>query len=133
MKTLSYTIELNELDPVGYVHHPHYFVICEKVREQLLQTHYADYASLKNKDIALVVAKIDAEYSLPLTAGPIEVAITIHSHSSKMLTLTHEMKRSGYKAFSANIVFVSVNYSTGKTCPLPSEVTSFIDAIHGAL
>lgn len=133
MKTLSYSIEQNELDPVGYVHHPHYFVICEKVRESLLQEHGADYASLKNKDIALVVAKIEAEYSMPLTAGPVEIGIKIHGQSSKMLTLTHEIKRSGYTVFVANIVFVSVNYSTGKSCTLPPEVISFTQAIHEKL
>ncbi len=131
--TLShYHIQKDELSSVGYLHHPSYFEICEKVREESLSRFGSSFDELKDLDIALVVSKIEANYLKPLTGGPIQIKTSLLEQTSISFSLMHEFFKDDALAFRATLHFVGIRYSTGKATPLPPGVLKYLYQIGSA-
>ncbi|MEY4616397.1 MAG: hypothetical protein RJB66_1357 [Pseudomonadota bacterium] len=123
-------IEFEDLDAGGVIHHPNYIKVCERARGRWLASNNITFKSLKDKDVALAVRSIQADYLKPISMERVKVALKILSHSEKSIVIRHEIspvasQRPG-AYFTADIAFVTANYSTAKSCPLPNEILDFI-------
>ena len=127
---ITLEIEFEDLDAGGVVHHPNYLKVCERARGRWLNEFGVTFKQLKDNDIALAVRSIQADYLKPISMEKVKIALKIISTSEKSIVIRHEIspctsQRPG-PYFSADITFVTANYSTGRSCPLPREILDFI-------
>lgn len=127
---LKLMVEFEDLDAGGVVCHPNYLKLCERARSRWFETNNINFIALKNKDIALAVRSIKAEYLRPITLEEILIKMRITAFSEKSFTIMHEIAPIEAELkkvhFSAEITFVAANYSTGRACALPTEVVTFL-------
>lgn len=127
-------VEFEDIDAGGVIHHPTYIKLCERARSRWFLNYGVDFVNLKKNDIALVIRTIKADYLKPVGLENVIVNVQILSTSEKSLTVFQEIspinsnRRAPY--FSAEITLVAANYSTGRACALPPEVTRLIDSEH---
>jgi len=132
MKVVRIDIEFEDLDAGGVVHHPNYIKICERARTRWFGEFGITFSSLKNKEIAMVISSIKANYLRALRHEPVHVRMKIIEKTEKSLTVLHEIspidteKRTPF--FSAEITLVAANISLGRSCPLPEEIVQFIES-----
>jgi YbgC/YbaW family acyl-CoA thioester hydrolase len=134
VQNIEIYVTMNELDASGFMHHPAYFLLCERSREILYQKHGFSSASLKTQDIALVVASINANFYQPISVGPLILKLAVVGIAKKSFVLTHEIYGPSdleNMKFKSEITFVSVNYSTGRSCLLPFEVQKMLENFNG--
>lgn len=127
---ITLEIEFEDLDAGGVVHHPNYLKVCERARGRWLAENGVTFKGLKDIDIALAVRSIQADYLKPITMENVKVALKILSTTEKSITIRHQISPTSSERpgpyFSADITFVTANYSTGRSCPLPSGLLEFI-------
>lgn len=127
---INLEIEFEDLDAGGVIHHPNYIKVCERARGRWLAENGITFKGLKDNDVALAVRSIQADYLKPISMEKVKIALKILSTSEKSIVIRHEIspvtsQRPG-PYFSADITFVTANYSTGRSCPLPGEILEFI-------
>lgn len=127
---LNLDIEFEDLDAGGVIHHPNYIKVCERARGRWLADFGVTFKGLKDNDIALAVRSIQTDYLKPISMEKVKIALKIISTSEKSIVIRHEIspctsqRPSPY--FSADITFVTANYSTERSCPLPRNILEFV-------
>ena len=128
--TVELEIEFEDLDAGGVIHHPNYIKVCERARGRWLASNGITFKSLKDKDIALAVRSIQADYLKPISMETVKVGLKILKTSEKSIVIRHEISPASSQRpgayFTAEIGFVTANYSTGRSCPLPNEILEFV-------
>ncbi len=130
MKTIKIDVEFEDLDAGGVVYHPNYIKLCERARNRWLSEFGITFSGLKSDDVALAIRSIKADYLRPVLHEAVNIKMSILNQSEKSFSVLHQIYpiSSQNKApyFTAEITLVAANYSTGKSCPLPSTVTAFL-------
>jgi acyl-CoA thioester hydrolase len=62
---LTFRVRYVECDPMGYMHHSHYFPMFEMGRTELLRQTGLSYRELEGRDVLFTVAKIAASFKRP--------------------------------------------------------------------
>lgn len=127
---INLDIEFEDLDAGGVIHHPNYIKVCERARSRWLAENDITFKGLKDNDIALAVRSIQADYLKPISMEKVTVALKILSTSEKSVVIRHQISpvtsQRPAPYFSADITFVTANYSTGRSCLLPIEILDLI-------
>jgi acyl-CoA thioester hydrolase len=131
-------IHFDDIDGGGVVYHANYLRICDRARAIWFSRYNFDFVSLKDQDIALVIRTDKSDFLKPLSMGNVRVEMEVLRHSEKTLTVLHSIfalegifiDRKGRPNFTSEITLVGLNYSTGKSCPLPSIVNQFLKIGH---
>jgi acyl-CoA thioesterase FadM len=100
--------------------------------------HNVNFFDLKSIDIALVIRSDKSDFLKPVTMGNVRVEMQILRYGEKSLSILHSIyaldgifiDRKGRPNFTSEIGFVSINYSTGKSCPLPDIIHQFLGLHH---
>jgi acyl-CoA thioester hydrolase len=130
-------IHFDDIDGGGVVYHANYLRICDRARGMWLARYNADFFTLKNQDIALVIRSDKSEFLKPLSMGNVRVEMEVLRHSEKSLTIMHSIfaldgifvDRKGRPNYTSEIGLVALNYSTGKSCALPNIIHQFLKMV----
>lgn len=130
MKSINVDVEFEDLDAGGVVYHPNYIKLCDRARNRWFSEYSITFVGLKKIDTALAIRSIKADYLKPLFQETVHVKMLITGHTEKTMTILHQIfplsSNNQAPHFSAEITLVAANYSTGRSCILPSEVQKFL-------
>lgn len=133
MYTYQTKIKLHETDAAGLLFFSHQFKIIHDAYEALLEQIGFGFAELiRNQKFFLPIVHAEADYKMPLFVGDvIEIRVSVEKVGETSFTFAYRLiNPKGETVGTARTVHVTMDKTTQKKIPLPSEMRAKIEELH---
>ncbi|MBW3542781.1 MAG: acyl-CoA thioesterase [Planctomycetes bacterium] len=111
-----------ETDPMGFLHHSHYFTYFEMGRTELFRASGGDYRKMEESGLFLVVAEIACKFRAPARYDDVlTVRTTLADIGPIKIEHDYELLRDGKLLASAHSVLACVDRN-GRLTRMPDEI-----------
>lgn len=112
-------VRYNETDPMGFLHHAHYFVYFEMGRTELLRAAGGNYRKMEEAGLLVVVVKADCRYRRPARYDDLlRVRTTVTRVSAAKIEHEYHVFR-GEELLAIGHTVLAVMDRSGKVQPVP--------------
>ena len=112
-------VRYNETDPMGFLHHAHYFTYFEMGRTELLRASGGNYRQMEEEGLFIVVVNAECRYRRPARYDDLlTLRTTVGRVSAAKIHHDYELYRGNELLATAQIVLAVVDRQ-GRVCHTP--------------